>query len=55
MKKKVYIKPSIEVITIEPSHILSASSIEVNSGESGEEQLSNERRGGWGNLWGDEK
>ena len=55
MKKEVYIKPSIELITIEPSHMLSASSIEVKPGESGEEQLSNHRRGKWGNLWADEK
>lgn len=55
MKKEVYIKPSIEVITIESSHMLSASSIEVKLGESGEDQLSNHRRGTWGNLWADER
>lgn len=36
------------------SQMLAASGIRVVSGE-GDEQLSGERRGGWGNLWGDEK
>lgn len=37
------------------SQMLAASGIRVVSGESGDEQLSGERRGGWGNLWGDEE
>ena len=53
MKKKAYIKPEMEIVTIESSHMLAASSIEVKPGDSGTEQLSNDRRGSWGNLWDD--
>ena len=43
----------MEIVTIESSHMLAASSIEVKPGDSGTEQLSNDRRGSWGNLWDD--
>ena len=51
MEKKEYIKPEIEVADLDLPQMLAASSIEVNPGESGDEQLSNRRRGTWGNLW----
>ena len=53
MEKKEYITPEIEVVDLDLPQMLAASSIEVNPGESGTEQLSNRRRGTWGNLWTD--
>ena len=55
MEKKEYIKPEVEVIDLEPSQVLATSSIEVKPGESGADQLSNDRRGKWGDLWADDE
>ena len=53
MKKKVYIKPSAEVIEIDAVQMLAAS-IGVGEGEvDAGEAWSNRRRGTWGNLWAD--
>ena len=54
MNKKVYITPSMEVTEIATVEMLAAS-IGIVEGE-GNEILSNDRRGSWGNLWdkGDE-
>lgn len=52
--KKVYITPSLEVIGIDTVEIMAGSppQIEIDKdGEVGDEQLSNDRRGSWGNLW----
>ena len=54
MEKKQYSTPTTEVMDLIASQMLAASGIRVMSDESGDEQLSGERRGGWGNLWGDE-
>lgn len=51
MNKEAYIKPAMEVITIETENMIAASSITIKPGESGGEQLSNDRRGTWGDLW----
>ena len=55
MKKKEYIAPQMEVIEIETVQMLAASAedIPVVDGE-GTEILSNDRRGKWGDLWGNE-
>ena len=55
--KKTYIKPSMEVVNVVlESHMMSNSgtgtpNIGVLPGEEGDEMLSNDRRGSWGNLW----
>lgn len=53
--KKTYIKPSMEVVNVVlESHMMSNSgtpNIEVRPEEGGDEMLSNDRRGSWGNLW----
>ena len=50
--KKTYIKPEMEVTNLELVTMIatSAPKIEIEDG-SGEEILSNGRRGTWGNLW----
>ena len=53
MKKKAYIKPSAEVTDMEPVAIIAASIGIDSDHEGGYEQLSNGRRGTWGNLWAD--
>ena len=54
MEKETYIRPQIEVIEMELVTMVAASpgDIPVVEGEGGE-QLSNDRRGTWGNLWDD--
>ena len=58
MEKKEYIKPSAEVIEMEPTSMMASSKPEIGVGE-GEvdagEAWSNRRRGTWGNLWSDDK
>ena len=52
--KKTYIKPSMEVVNVVlESHMMSNSTpnIGVRPDEEGNEMLSNDRRGSWGNLW----
>ena len=51
--KKTYIIPSVEVVNIEAVEMLATSSVRVLSDESGDEQMSGERRGTWGNRWTD--
>ena len=52
MKKKVYIAPSVEVVNIEAVEMI-ATSIRIVSGQSGDQQLGNERgeEREWGNIW----
>lgn len=53
MMKKKYIVPAIEVMDIESVEMIAASvpQIGIDPDGSGEEILSNKRRGSWGNLW----
>ncbi len=54
IEKEEYIKPEIEVISLEvQSQILSASNFNPESGNNygGDEAGSTGRRGTWGNLW----
>lgn len=60
MNKKKYIAPAIEVIEMEVAPYMVAGSV-MNGGEIGgnpeeepEEELSNNRRGQWGNLWAED-
>ncbi len=58
--KKQYITPAIETVNIELGCMI-AGSVRIYNGNSGgddgeggynpEKSLSNERRGGWGDLW----
>ena len=58
--KKVYIKPEIEVLIVEAAEIIATSVPQIGiikpgeDGTTGEEILSNKRRGKWGNLWHEE-
>ena len=57
MEKKEYIKPSAEVVEIETVQMLAASAENIpvgGDGQGGGEALSNDRRGKWGDLWGNE-
>lgn len=54
--KKAYIKPGMEVLTIEAAEIIASSVpqigiIKPGEGGEGDEILSNKRRGQWGDLW----
>ena len=52
--KKEYIRPEVEVIEVEPITMLAISSeggLDVDGGNEPDEELSNRRRGQWGNLW----
>jgi hypothetical protein len=52
--KKTYIAPMMEQITIELCNMLAASekvSVYTDEEVSASESLSNDRRGGWGDLW----
>lgn len=57
MEKKPYITPEMEVITIETSHMLTASdSVGVFDKPTEDDAvMSNRRRGTWGNLWADDE
>lgn len=50
--KKTYIAPEMEIMNIETVEMIAAS---INTNEettvSADEAWSNDRRGGWGNLW----
>lgn len=51
MEKKNYIAPKTKIVKMETAAMLAAS-IRIGEGEAAaEESFSNERRGGWGNLW----
>ncbi len=52
MNKKTYITPEMEVMNIETVEMMATSGIAVVN-ESGNEMLGNERRGSWGDLWGE--
>ena len=58
MEKKEYIKPSAEVIEMEPTSMMASSKPEIGVGD-GEvdagQGWSNRRRGRWGNLWADDR
>ena len=52
MNKKTYIAPAMEIVEIEMVSMIATSGIGVDSDhDGGYEQLSNRRRGTWGNLW----
>ncbi len=53
--KKNYIAPSIEVVNIEAVEMLAASIRIDRTGQSGDQQLGNERGEDrqWGNIWAD--
>ena len=59
--KRIYIAPAVEVITITPEPMMLILSVEnpdlVVDGDveidTRDEQLANQRRGTWGNLWAD--
>jgi hypothetical protein len=60
MNKKKYIAPAIEVIEMEVAPYMVAGSV-MNGGEIGgdfdeefDQELSNNRRGQWGNLWAED-
>ena len=55
MKKKQYIAPEVELVELEMVEILAASIRIGEGGKDAGESFSNDRRGGWGNLWGDEE
>lgn len=51
MEKKNYIAPEMEIVKMETAAVLAAS-VKIGEGEAAAEQsFSNERRGGWGDLW----
>ena len=55
MNKKTYIAPTVEITEIETVAMLAASIIGIDTNHGGsDEQLSNDRRGTWGNLWAEE-
>lgn len=53
--KKMYVKPSIEVVEFYSDVVMQSASdqsFEIGGGDNGSgEAESNDRRGGWGNLW----
>ena len=56
MKKKAYIKPSVEVIELESETMMLSASNQVGVFEDETEEdawMTNRRRGTWGNLWDD--
>ena len=53
MKKKEYIKPELNVFQMETQAILAGSYIEKAADEDYNEELVNEYRDTWGNIWAD--
>ncbi len=55
--KELYEKPTMVLIEIEPVEMLAVSSVGYTTEKASNEfeALSNKRRGGWGNLWEDDK
>lgn len=49
--KKEYIKPSIEATEIEAQMMMAASMYISDETTDADANMSNDRRGGWGNLW----
>ena len=52
--KKEYIKPEISTMEIDVMTMLAASSFTVKDIHA-DEELSNNRRGTWGDLWGEKR
>lgn len=48
---KTYIKPRIKAKNVQPQSMIAQSTFGVNNRETEGEQLSNSRRGSWGDLW----
>ncbi|MBQ2969462.1 MAG: hypothetical protein IJE15_03615 [Bacteroidaceae bacterium] len=57
MNKKAYIKPSTEVLVMETLQVMAASGEPriATGNATGDDALSNGRRGTWGDLWGGEE
>ena len=56
--KKTYITPEVEEINVEAAAMIASSPVTLGTSEDtidSADALGNERRGRWGNLWGDEK
>ena len=53
MEKKAYIAPQTEVTEIDTVQMLAGSLVFNDKEVDTEQQLSNDRRGTWGNLWDD--
>lgn len=53
MNKSVYMAPETVVLDVEVAEMLAVSSVEytTDKANSNYEGLSNDRRGGWGDLW----
>ena len=52
MEKKTYITPAAKEVNLLAMEMLATSTeIQIRRGETGNEQLSNERHDGWGDLW----
>ena len=52
MKKNAYITPAAKEVNLLTMQMMAASNeIEVRTGEKGDQQLTNEWRNGWGDLW----
>lgn len=54
MEKSAYIAPEATVHELEVTEMLAVSSVEYTNDKASNdhEALSNDRRGGWGDLWG---
>ena len=55
MNKKVYIKPTMETMSVETVEMIATSQANTfsvsNRATNDDAAMSNERRGGWGDLW----
>jgi hypothetical protein len=52
MKKKTYITPAAKEVNLLTMEMLATSTcIEIKNDRKGDEQLSNEWRDGWGDMW----
>lgn len=49
--KNEYIQPAMSVVDVEVMAMLASSEIKLSSEEHAEAELSNDRRGSWGDLW----
>lgn len=55
--KKEYIMPTMQIVEVETENVLAVSSVGYTTEKASNEHeaLSNDRRGGWGDLWGGEE
>ena len=53
MNKKTYITPAMEVVNVETVEMMAASIAVDRQSEGSNQMLGNERRGSWGDLWGE--